>query len=469
MTVSARPVGAVDNLWLGMDTPENLMVIDCVMWFDEPLDEDAAITLLKERLVERYPVFRQRPVSTRDPRFHAMWQDLPDFEIHDYIVTARLEEPGKQAQLQTYVERFISQPLPMNRSPWEVHIVHGYQGGTAMYFRFHHALADGTALARVVLELTDDAPSTSTSAKDQQANHDSSSAEPSLASRISHGMAEILLGAGNAGVSMFHRLSRLVDPKQAVDAVHLVTGTGKTTAKLLATNLPETALSGTAGVDKNARWSQQIDLADIRAIANTNDATVNDVLVSALAGALSTYLAEHGHEPTDVTTMVPVNLRPMDRPLPSELGNRFALVLLTLPLSVRDPIERIGETKRRMDAIKTSPEPVLTFGIISTFGALNPNVARTMIDFFSRKAIGVTTNVPGPRTQRLFAGIPVAGAFGWAPGAGNQTLNACIFSLEGKIVVGFKTDRDVIADPDSLIAAFHHEIDELKKSTSRPR
>ena len=66
--MSKRPVGPVDNLWLGMDTPENLMVIDGVMWFSKPLDTDQAIALLDERLPGHYPVFRQHPVSTRDPR-----------------------------------------------------------------------------------------------------------------------------------------------------------------------------------------------------------------------------------------------------------------------------------------------------------------------------------------------------------------------------------------------------------------
>ena len=68
--------------------------------------------------------------------------------------------------------------------------------------------------------------------------------------------------------------------------------------------------------------------------------------------------------PVDVPTMVPVNLRPDDQPLPAELGNRFALVLLSLPSGLQTPFERLAETSRRMTAIKESPEAWLTFGMI---------------------------------------------------------------------------------------------------------
>ena len=88
------------------------------------------------------------------------------------------------------------------------------------------------------------------------------------------------------------------------------------------------------------------------------------MLVAALAGAVSTYLQEHDGDAVDLPTMVPVNLRAPDEPPPRELGNKFALVLLSLPSGRETPFARLAETKRRMDEIKHSPEAVLTFGLI---------------------------------------------------------------------------------------------------------
>jgi diacylglycerol O-acyltransferase len=114
-----------------------------------------------------------------------------------------------------------------------------------------------------------------------------------------------------------------------------------------------------------------------------------------------------------------------------------------------------------MDTIKSSPEAMLTFGVIEALGAINPQLARTMVDFFSAKGVGVTTNVPGPRQPRWFAGVPVTGVLGWAPSAGIQTLNECIFSYDGTIRVGFKADRENVPDPHDLVRAFDMELLEL--------
>lgn len=490
--MTKRPIGPVDNLWLGMDTPENLMVIDGVLWFDQPLDTEAAIQVLDERLPGRYPVFRQHPVSTRDPRYHAMWADDDDFDIQEHVIETELAAPGSKEQLQSYIDSIISRPLDSDRSPWEVHLIHGFGAGSAMYIRLHHAMADGTALARVILELTEDATvapeptpkltSTPTetdtgvetesgTATETDANPDTetdldtdtelTTASLSLTDQIFSQVFDLAKETQHFGVSMFHQISAAATPHNYPDIAHLLSGTGQTAFKLLSTTLPQTILSGSVQTTKNARWSDPISLATVKTIAHAHNATVNDVLMSVLAGAMSRYVVERGQEPADVSTMVPVNLRPLDQPLPRELGNKFALVLLELPLSAQTPVDRLIETKRRMDAIKDSPEAILTFGTITALGTFNPAAARIVIDFFSNKAVGITTNVPGPRTGRMFAGIPVSGVVGWAPGAGTQSLNACIFSLNGEITVGFKSDATVFTDPAALLSAFDQELEAL--------
>ena len=190
-------------------------------------------------------------------------------------------------------------------------------------------------------------------------------------------------------------------------------------------------------------------------------ATVNDVLISAVSGALSHYVSERGADPEDLSTMVPVNLREMSQPLPRELGNKFALVMLPLPTSRLAPLQRLAEAKRRMDAIKLSPEAVLTFGLITAIGHTNTQLAKQVIDFFAGKAIGVTTNVMGPMTGRHLAGTRITGILGWVPGSGRQTLGVCIFSYDGVVRVGFKVDAGVIRDPEILVNALDDELDTL--------
>ena len=258
------------------------------------------------------------------------------------------------------------------------------------------------------------------------------------------------------------------DPGQAVDlvgqAISTSNKTGHIAKKLLLTTNPESAFRGNAGTTKIAAWSEAIPLDEIRAIGRHHHATINDVLLAALGGSLRRYALANDFEPVDLPTMVPVNLRDTDKPLPAELGNGFALVLYTLAVEPDTAKGRLKLTKQRMDLIKDSPEAVLTFGINKVIGSMEPRFARTFVDFFGSKATGVTTNVPGPKHTRYFAGARLDGILGWAPGAGDQSLFTTIFSYDGHVRVGFKTDGTLVPDPHAIVEGFHAELEDLKES-----
>ena len=425
----ARRLGAVDSMWLEMDRPENLMVIDSLMWFDEPVDHERLVELARHRLVDRYPVFRQRPTHPLGGAFGAFWEDDPDFDIAHHVRRVTLPPPGDDAALQRYVEAQVSRPLDRRHPLWELHHVDGFGGGSAVYTRFHHSLADGIALAQVLLSCTDAAP-----------DGDLRS-EPDRAVR-------------------HHEARPLVPRLSASTALRLAGQTLHVADKLVLGRLPESPLSGPPGVAKRTVWSGPVPVCEVRRVAATAGGTVNDVLVAALSGAVGAYVGEHGGVATDLTTMVPVDLRPPGVPLPRELGNKFALVLLPLPTGSASPLTRLAESKRRIDQIKDSPEAAITFGLSGAIGRTHPRLGRLLVDFFAGKAIGVTTNVPGPREPRYVAGTRVAGVLGWVPGSGRQTLGACIFSYARSVRVGFKVDALAVPDPERLVTAFEDEMDD---------
>ena len=231
--------------------------------------------------------------------------------------------------------------------------------------------------------------------------------------------------------------------------------------KLLLRSNPSTPFSASPGIGKRAVWSAAVPVPDLRRVAHLAGGTVNDVLVGAVSGSITSYLHHVGAEPADLTTMVPVNLRPAGEPLPPELGNRFALVLLPMPTGSASPLTRLAESKRRMDSIKHSPEAAITFGLISAIGRTHPSLERWLVDFFAGKAIGVTTNVIGPGRERFVAGRLLEGILAWVPGSGRQTLGACIVTYDGRVRVGFKADATVVPDPEHLVAAFDQEVDDL--------
>lgn len=443
--IRVRPV---DAIWLGMDRVQNLMVIECVMFLEGPVDRVAFDRLLDDRLVDVFPAFSRIPVAGRRRWSRTYWQDVPDFDVTRHVREVRLPAPGDAAALQSYVGSFMATPLPRDRPLWEVHLVTGLDEGSAVYVRLHHALADGIALTQVLLSLTEESAATGDTVADQPRQ------QP--ADRVDRGRVSRQVGAqvtevvGSVGV-------------RARFAVAVRTGfrAAGVLVKLLLMRNPHSLLAGRVGARKQATWLEPFDLRLIKDIAGASGTTVNDVLVSALAGAIARCGAEQGGRAIDVPTMIPVNLRPSHLPLPRELGNHFAVVLLLLPSGHAGAVGRLAETKRRMDKIKKSPEPVITFALICAIGRLGRRLSSALVTFFAGKASGVTTNVPGPREPRYLAGTRVTGLLGWVPGSANQSLGTCIFTYDGRVTIGLKTDAAVIPDPSRLLAAFERELDEL--------
>ena len=222
----------------------------------------------------------------------------------------------------------------------------------------------------------------------------------------------------------------------------------------------KTAFKGEVGVGKAVAWSEGIPLDDVKFVKNTMGATVNDVLVAAMAGALRKYVETRGDNPDgkEIRAMVPVDIR---GPEDTKLTNRFALVYLPLPIGVADPIDRLFETKRNMDAIKQSPEALVTYQAIAGLGVVSDSIARGVRGYYADKVSAVLTNVPGPSEKLYFAGKLLDTIVFWVPQSGSIGVGISIFSYAGQVNIGLITDRGLAPDPDTIIAAFQEEFDRL--------
>ena len=453
-----RPIGPVDTMWLNMDRPNNLMVIDGVMWFEETIDWERLGPLIQRRLVDRYPVFSQRPVASSIPFGTPHWEDDLDFDLSRHLRRATLPAPGDQEALQRYVENRMSVPFDRAHPMWEMTLVGGYLGGCALVSRFHHSLADGMVLSQVLQSLTSASPAVDLEELDAWESSSQHVGGFMGAVRAVRDTGRQTVRGGLHAISL---LPEVVNPSRAAEVLEFGWRTGKVVDTLLLGHNPQTLFSGDPGIAKRAVWSGPRRITEVKNVSRLTGATVNDVLVAAVSGAVNTYLRDHGADPVDLTTMIPVNVRPPDQPLPRELGNKFALVFLKLPTGITPALERVAESKRRMDFIKVSPEALITFGLNALIGRIEPHVSNSIANFFSDKAIGVATNVIGPQHQRYVAGVPIAGVVSWVPGSGRQTVGVCIFSFAGIVRVGFKVDAATVPDAEKLVHAFDEDLDQL--------
>src|SRR6478752_2904258 len=457
-------MGSADVLWLTMDRPTNLMVIVSVVMLESVPDWDRVLGLLRTRILEPYPVFSQRPRRPRHTVGLYRWEDDPDFDLERHVVRTTLSRKGTaaeaDAELQAYIEEQLPRPFDQRRPLWEVHLVDGHGSGAALVFRIHHALADGIALTRVLLGLTEDA----------DGRPGDLVGPPATTDLATLPLAAPTGGTGGGVVSSGLRLARATTrsgwdrlrskgARAAVtDAAGLTLRTGQVVSDLLLTTNPRSAVGGVPGHRKRLVWTEPLPLPGLKQAGRLVGATLNDVLLSAVAGALHTYQDGRGHAPVDLVTMVPVNVRPLDEPLPRELGNRFALVFLRFPSRDTTPLGRLALSKARMDWLKASPEAALTFALISTIGRFPAAMERRVVDFFANKAIGVTTNVAGPKDVRHLAGVPVTGVLGWVPGSGRHTVGFCIITYDDAVRIGIMADESVVPDPEALLTALEDEV-----------
>jgi len=227
---------------------------------------------------------------------------------------------------------------------------------------------------------------------------------------------------------------------------------------------PPTRFKGELGARKVAAWTDPLPLDEVKAVSKALGCTVNDVLMSTVAGALGAYLRDHGEDTAGkaIRATVPVNLR--DPKAAASLGNHFGLVFLELPIGIRNPLERLSAVHTAMSALKSSYQPVLTLGLMAALGML-PNAAQSAaIDLLSSKASLVATNVPGPQHAMYLAGRRIARMIFWVPQSGDIGLGVSILSYAGQVQFGLIADYKRIPDPVAVTARFHDEFEKIVMS-----
>lgn len=452
----------VDTAWLRMDSPSNLMMIVGV-WTLKP---GVKYTTLCERVEERllkYNRFRQRVV---EDAAGATWVEDRNFDIHAHVVHEKLPKHAKgqeQQALQDRVGELAMQPLDTKRPLWQIHLVEDYQGGSAMIVRIHHCIADGIALISVTMSLVDGG----TAPPERKRKTAPAGAEDWIADTLIKpftGMTIKALGAAGDGAAK--SLEMLRDPGKGMSgsmelaklAFQVVSDAA---ALALMPDDSPTRLKGKAGTAKRVAWCQPIPLEEVKAVGKALNCSINDVLLSCVAGAIGEYLKSLGDDVAgqEIRAMIPVNLRPLDQAY--KLGNRFGLVPLVLPIGVENPIERVYEVRRRMNNLKGSTQPLLAFGMLAVAGLLIKPAQEAMLNLFGKKTTAVMTNVPGPREKLKFCGSTLEQSMFWVPQSGNIGLGVSILSYGGGVQFGVITDTTLCPDPQKIIDEFEPEFAKL--------
>ncbi|WP_431098495.1 wax ester/triacylglycerol synthase family O-acyltransferase [Polaromonas aquatica] len=467
--ISGERMSKVDTAWLRMDSDANLMMIVGV-WQLAPGVKHAAVCERIENSLLKYDRFKQRVM---EDAAGATWVMDRNFDLANHVVPEKLPKSANQEQaLQDRVAELATLPLDPKRPLWQIHLIEDYTGpdgvkGSAMIVRIHHCIADGIALISVTMSLVDGgAPPPERRKKEPAAG-----AEDWIADTLLKPFTDITVKAlGAVGEGAARSLGMLGDPKKGMEqgvsgsfdmAKVLFQLLSDSAALALMPDDSKTRLKGKPGGAKKVAWCQPIPLDEVKAVGKALNCSINDVLLSCVAGALGEYLKTFGDDVAgqEIRAMVPVNLRPMDQA--HKLGNRFGLVPLVLPIGVENPIERVYEVRRRMAALKGSYQPLLAFSLLAVAGLLIKPAQDVMLNLFAKKTTAVMTNVPGPREKLKFCGSTLEQSMFWVPQSGDVGLGVSILSYGGGVQFGVITDSTLCPEPQRIIDEFVPEFAKL--------
>ena len=458
-------MSSVDTAWLRMDSQANLMQIVGVYEFAGQIEYERLRHIIEERLL---PHARFRSCVVQDTTgYH--WEVDDNFDLDLHLARTALPGRGTVADLKRLVGRLASTALDATKPLWQMHLVDNYDGGQALVVRIHHCIADGIALIGVLMAMTSQDPADDALEPAGGAERASGGAGAwdSFLRPLTKATVRAIDSTGDAAARALKSSAAMLENPEAMgetatDMARIAAQVARDVAGIaLMDNDSVTSLKGAPSGSKVVAWNEPLSLDDVKAVGRALGCSVNDVLLASVAGAIRSYL-EHQGEDVDgieLRAMVPVNLR--DPRKWKELGNKFGLVPLLLPVGMANPIARVYEVRQRMAELKQGYTAMMTMGILGAVGMAPRTVQKQALDFLARKATAVMTNVPGPQQPLYMAGAEIRRMLFWVPQSGDIGIGVSILSYAGGVQFGLITDKRLCDEPQQIIDRFEPEFEKL--------
>jgi diacylglycerol O-acyltransferase / wax synthase len=456
---------AVDASFLAQEHENAHMHVGAVCIFEgpPPAYEDF-IRQIRGRL-HLVPRYRQKlafpPLETGRP----LWIDDPNFNLEYHVRHTALPSPGSDEQLRALAARVHSQRLDRSKPLWETWLVQGLEDNRfALISKTHHALVDGVSgvdLATVLFDL-EPVPEPQPHEGEPWAPQ----AEPSSAQLAARGIKGLVRApfeiGGKALSAASHPQHSIAVAREAIEGVGEVAWAGLNPA-------PETPLNVPIGPHRRFAFVRN-ELSDFKLVKDALGGTVNDVVLTVVAGALRAWLRSRGvrTEGLELRALVPVSIRTEDQH--HQLGNRIAAMRGPLPVYVEDPVARLAVVREAMDGLKDSKQAVGAEVLAGVQSLAPPTVLAqaSRINFSTRLFNLIVTNVPGPQFPLYVLGRELQDLFPIAFLPRNHALAVAIMSYNGGIDFGLLGDYDAVPDLDEIGEHLQSSLAELVAAAGKP-
>lgn len=454
-------LSGLDASFLHLEDESAHMHVASVIVFEGDAPEYDDMLAHIERRLHLVPRYRQRLAFVPFGQGRPRWVDDPHLNLRYHLRHAGLPAPGSEEQLRELAGRVFAQQLDRDKPLWELWLVDGLEGGRfAILAKTHHALVDGISGVDIMTVLFDTSPEPV--APPDPGNPWLPRPLPTSAQLLGEALLERATVPAEAARSI---RALLRAPRQvAREAVEKATGVGAMAWAGL-NPAPPSPYNRPIGPHRRFTWVRA-NLADIKAIKNELGGTVNDVVLTVVAGALGRHLRHRGQptEGLELKAMVPVSVRSSEQT--GDLGNQVAAMMAPLPVWCQDPYARQQIVREAMEYLKQGGQAVGAQALTELTGFAPPTIMGQAARLMSRQRFFnlVITNVPGPQIPLYMMGRRALDPFPLVPLAKNQGLGIAIMSYDGRMDFGLVGDFDVMYDLDDFAHDLHASLGELAEA-----
>lgn len=377
-----------------------------------------------------------------------MWVEDPSFDIANHVRRVNTDSPVSRISFRKLVAEVMTQRLDRTRPLWQLDLVDSLDDGSVgLIWRLHHCMVDGVTALRLGSVLLWDGPPDSAALPHEpsQRQHEYRATEL-FALGLSY-RAHRVAAAAEARV-------RALAPKRWTHVRRNAPGLRTAIRRELRPTARSSPLDHRAGPTRAVAFASGA-LHDFKRIGHSfgPGITVNDVVLSVVAGGIRTWL-ERRHAATEgLRAKVPVSLHHHDEH-PDALGNHDSYFFVDLPVAESDPVRRLraisretSERKRDHDAELLARLPLQR--TVSRW-ALSPHVFTFNV-----------SNVPGPAGPLSLLGAPVRELYSLAEIAEHHALRIAVISASGTMFFGLCADGEVVNDLDVLARGVGRSLEEL--------
>ena len=435
--------------------------IVAVAIFDRPPDWDRLRRRI-ERTTVLVPRFRQHalspPLRIAPPR----WAVEPEFDLDFHLRRVRLATPGSMRTLLDTVQPLAMTSFDRARPLWEFTLIEGLDGPygerAAFSMKVHHSVTDGVGGMELLAHMIDverDAPEPSATGLPPAPAPEPMGTRALVRDSLGHttrrmlGMAQRL-----PGVATRSAVGAMLDPVGAIaDAARTTSSVARTIAPATA---PMSPIMVARGLGRHLDVTE-VSLDDVKRVAKTTEASVNDVFVAAITGGVRLYHEEHGAAPEALRMTLPISLRQRGD---DAVGNRFAPARFPVPTNIDDPRERIQAIRRLVKNWRAEPALQMTSGLALVLNRLPTATTTALFGGMLKCCDFVTTNVPGAPVPVFSAGAEVERLFAFAPPSG-AAFNVALISHCDTCCIGIVIDTTAVPDPEVLVGCLTRGFGEV--------